>query len=87
MTYISPKQLATMGSRLFGAGWNVRLADLLDLSRATIYRYVTGKEPVPLDRAMLLHLLVERMDKGHAPPMVKPAGVIRDNAFVPAERA
>jgi DNA-binding transcriptional regulator YdaS (Cro superfamily) len=44
---MSPDELAEAGRRLYGYGWQTRLAEDLGVNGSTVRRWVSGAVPIP----------------------------------------
>lgn len=44
---MSPDKFNKEGERLFGAKWRRPLADALEITSVTVWRYSTGLQPIP----------------------------------------
>ncbi len=53
------EELEICGLRLFGEKWQPSLARLLRLNASTVWRWASGKSPIPDHTAMLIGLLVD----------------------------
>jgi hypothetical protein len=44
---VTPDELADAGRKLYGYGWQTRLAEVLSVNGSTVRRWVSGAVPVP----------------------------------------
>jgi DNA-binding transcriptional regulator YdaS (Cro superfamily) len=44
---VTPAELKEIGERLYGYGWQTRLAERLGVDGSTVRRWVSGKSPIP----------------------------------------
>ena len=46
-TNMTAEELKTIGPKLFGYGWQTRMAEALGIDGSTVRRYVSGAVPIP----------------------------------------
>ena len=63
-TPMNADKFVELGKRLYGRyGWQTELAEILQLSRVTVWRYAHGIQPVPQPVALAMeHLAKEKTD-------------------------
>ncbi len=66
---MSPEEFTKAGEALYGRKWRVSLALVLDRDPVTLWRYATGRQPVPKQTADLVARLLR--EKGLKPPHKK----------------
>ena len=58
---MTPTEFTEAGKRIFGrSGWKGQLAEALQIDRATVWRYVNGKRPIPEPVALAMEALAQR---------------------------
>ncbi len=73
-TFLTPDDFEAKATRLFGVQYQSAAARVIGRSRTQVFRYARGDAPIPKDLALVMILLVERLDLGKPPPIVKPVG-------------
>jgi transcriptional regulator with XRE-family HTH domain len=81
ITFLSPADFSGLGLRIYGHGWQRRMAEHLHLSRAQIIRYANGQAAVPATVALLLALLAKDLDHGTPARELAPAGHLTGDGF------
>ena len=59
---MSPKELKSAGERLYGYGWQTRLAEALAVDGSTVRRWVSGAVAVPGPAAAAIRCFRERKE-------------------------
>lgn len=58
---MAPEDLKIIGDRLYGYGWQTRLAEALGVDSRTVRRWVSGARKIPGPVAVAVVLLSERV--------------------------
>lgn len=59
---MTAKQLTEIGEKLYGRGWQTRMAEALGVDPSTVRRWVSGAVPVPTTAAAALRCFVDRAE-------------------------
>lgn len=61
---MTPQEFTQIGELLFGGrGWQVKLANKLDVSNQTVNNYATGRSTIPTVTAKYMKMLKKDIDK------------------------
>jgi hypothetical protein len=66
---MKPRELSEIAERLYGYGWQTRLAEALEVDGSTVRRWVSGAVPIPGPAAAAIKCFAREKEK--APPSPK----------------